>query len=156
WPQDQRQGGEVAVARGDFGSVLSAARSPAGDRVIAGYADGRVRLWELAYAPQQTMLPLGRGCGVFVGTEHRLADPHLVYEFRDGVQSTARPYAVTPVAGLVVHPDSQRCAFGRPDGTVHVWDVAARRELCSWQGHRGAVRALAGSADGKQFASAGS
>jgi WD40 repeat protein len=42
-----------------------------------------------------------------------------------------------------MHPSGNRFAFGRADGSVHVWDYKERREIRQWSAHAQAVSALA-------------
>ncbi len=59
WHQVSTGGGhfrEQAVARGGGGAVNAIAADSSGDWVAAGYADGCVRLWELAEPPQRVVV----------------------------------------------------------------------------------------------------
>jgi WD40 repeat protein len=144
---------EDAVARGDFSSILAAAVNPDGDLVAAGHIDGRVRLWELAEPPERTFLDSACQNAVFVGRERRLVNHARVFDFAGGLSPTGTPYGPPAVTALAVRPGGGRFAFGRADGTVSVWDLAARQELFRHDGHDLRVTALAAAPDGKGFAS---
>jgi WD40 repeat protein len=59
------------------------------------------------------------------------------------------------VYALDCSPDGKWLASAGSDGTIRVWDVAARRLVRALVGHTAPVRALAWSHDGKTLASAG-
>jgi len=52
-------------------------------------------------------------------------------------------------------PDSKYIASGSWDSTVQVWDAATGRHIFTYEGHVGAVGAVAWSPDGSRIASAG-
>jgi WD40 repeat protein len=165
---------EHAVAQGEFGAVLSVAMDPNGQHVVAGYQDGRIRLWERAGFPHRQLLP-GDQNAVFIGDEHRLVSGSVVHDF-SGTENlnpyplplvngrgegergrvSTRSYAPSATCALVIHPNRRAFAFGRGNGTLHVWDLESRRELLQWHAHGQAIRSLATSADGQYLASASS
>jgi WD40 repeat protein len=69
---------------------------------------------------------------------------------RDEANMGAYPRLVADVA---ISPDGKILAHGRKDGTIALWDVAARQELGELTGHQSAVFVLSFSADGKMLAS---
>ena len=56
---------------------------------------------------------------------------------------------------LVFAPDGKALASGAKDGTVIVWDVAARKPLVPVPGHKDTVVAVALAPDGKTLATGG-
>src|SRR5262249_51323189 len=56
-------------------------------------------------------------------------------------------------AYVAISPNGKILAHGRKDGTIALWDVAARQELGKLTGHQDAVWALSFSADGRMLAS---
>ncbi len=58
--------------------------------------------------------------------------------------------------GLAVSPDGKRMVWGRKDGTLVLWDIAAKRLLRVFAGHKGPVSAAAFTPDGAWLATAGS
>ena len=144
---------ELAVARGEFGAIQAASFSPEGNSVVAGYYDGRVRLWELAEPPQRSLVNTGSQNAVFVGAERRMIDNRNTFDFATGPNPPARPYSPDAVLGLAIHPAGHRFAFSNK-GLIHLWDLPDRREVSQWRAHEQEIRALVGSADGRQLASA--
>jgi WD40 repeat protein len=60
-----------------------------------------------------------------------------------------------PVVAVAFSPDGKFAVSGGQDGTVRVWDVAARKESRSLLGHGAPVNAVAFSPDGRQVLSGG-
>jgi WD40 repeat protein len=56
---------------------------------------------------------------------------------------------------LAYSPDSRLLAFLGQEGRIHLWEVATRKEVRQFRGHRGAVASLAFAADGEVLASGG-
>nr|ACU18411.1 unknown [Glycine max] len=74
----------------------------------------------------------------------------------------ARPF----IGALDGHVDAVSCMTRNPsqlkgiffssmDGDIRLWDLAARRTVCRFPGHRGAVRGLTASTDGRILVSCG-
>jgi WD40 repeat protein len=145
---------ELAVARAEFGAILSADLSPDDGWVVAGYADGRVGLWQLAEPPQRALTLDRAQNAVFIGSQRRLVDAAYVYDFPSGTSAHARPYTPAAVYALAIHPAGQAFVCGKEDGTLQIGNLPERRAAARWQGHGGRVTALAGNPDGKQWASA--
>lgn len=59
------------------------------------------------------------------------------------------------VFSLAFSPDGKTLLAGAWDGSLRLWDVAGRKEIRRYAGHRGWVRSVAFAPDGKTFASAG-
>jgi WD40 repeat protein len=145
---------EAAVARGEFGAVLSFGVSTGEDQVVAGYADGRVRIWELREPPQRALGSNAAQSVAFIGGERRLVNGHAVFDFSLTKVSPVRTDLQTrPVGALAVHPAGRRLAFSRDDGTVYLWDLKQKGELVHWSAHGQRVRGLASSPDGQRLAS---
>jgi WD40 repeat protein/tRNA A-37 threonylcarbamoyl transferase component Bud32 len=113
-----------------------------GKLMATGGGDG-VRIWDLATATRLHHL------------EYALTSdlpPEGARTSRDG----NGPYrCVFDVHCVSFSPDGRYLFCGTTDGRVNVADTMAGRELASWVGHKGAVRALAISSDGQLLASGG-
>lgn len=145
---------ELAVAQGEYRAVL-ALDIDADRRLIAtGYADGKVRLWELTVPPQRNLNPSSCQNCVFVGDGHRMVDGMLIFDLTRGFPGTSLDYATRPATGLSAHPDGRRIAFSRDAGVVEVQDRIAGGELLRWKAHDHRIHDLAGSPDGTVLATA--
>jgi WD40 repeat protein/Flp pilus assembly protein TadD len=90
----------------------------------AQWPPGPRRYWTFAFAPDGKRLALGAGD----------AGPPLV-EVRE-VPSGAVTARLPTGGSLAWDPDGRRLAVGRDDLFIHLWDVAAQKELAAWPGHR--------------------
>ena len=142
---------ELAIAQGEFGAVLSAAFSPDGDWVAAGYFDGRVRLWQFALPPQRSIAWSDSQNGVFIGAEHRLVNSSVAYDFGLGMDPPAQPLAPEEVSALVLQSAGRHFAYSQ-GALLQVWDLQSSTELRQWRGHDRVIRALASSPNGLQLA----
>jgi RNA polymerase sigma factor (sigma-70 family) len=57
---------------------------------------------------------------------------------------------------VAITPDGRKIAAADAEGGVRLWDIDTGAELTTYSGHRGHVRALSFSSDGKRLASGGS
>jgi WD40 repeat protein len=147
---------------GDSAELLTIARSPHGDLLAAGDADGHAYVWDTRTWSVRQVL-------------HAHADRVLALAFSpDGrwfasgsADTTVRvwgsDFAVSPsvfkaeagfVYALAFSPDSQTLAVGTVDGLVKFWNVRARREVTALEAHRSIVSSIAFSPDGRTMATA--
>jgi WD40 repeat protein len=71
---------------------------------------------------------------------------------RHGELPKANPLIFSPeISTLAFSPDSKLLVSGGADKTMHLWDVAERKEVRQFSGHRFAVNALVFSTDGKSL-----
>jgi len=144
------------------GTIRSYAFSRDGLRLIAGYADGRVRLWNAR-----------------TWTAGRLLDAHtksvdaMAFSpdgrlFATGsldttVQLWSATFETAPVAlrgdngavsTLAFAPDGETLAVGSVDATVKFWNVRTRREVATIKAHDSVVTSVAFSPDGRMLATA--
>jgi WD40 repeat protein/energy-coupling factor transporter ATP-binding protein EcfA2 len=155
-------------AQGDS-AVFSVAFPPRGDVVAAGRADGSITIYGLG--PSRTLARPGSGpvhglryspSGLILYAASGPATPG-----GDGAMTiwnleTGSPFATFTLPGVgatsvALSPDGSLVAAGAGDGTVRLWDVAARQELAvlgadyGAGGHSRAVASVAFSADGAQL-----
>jgi WD40 repeat protein len=133
----------LSGTRGKPGSgqvhLLNSARGPAGEVFLRPAP----ALNCLAFAPDSQTLATGHNEGIClwdVGQRHRVA------EFAHD----------QPVCRVVFSPDGRQLVAGLRDGTIAVWDLAARQLIHTWAAHPFAVSALAFAPDGRELYSAGS
>jgi WD40 repeat protein len=122
--------------------------------VVAGYADGRVRLWELFEPPARAILPHTDQNAVFLGHGRRLAKTGVVYDLSAGLQATGTAFSAPAVGALAVHPHDSRLVLGTEQGGLCIWDSSRSQPLVEWTGHRQRITSLASSPDGHRLASA--
>jgi WD40 repeat protein/serine/threonine protein kinase len=140
--------------------VRCAALSPDGRWVVAGGADGSVRLWDTGPLRQHRTLRghAGPVLGVAVDREgRRLASAGAdrtvkVWDLRSGDEVRTLTGHQKAVSCVAFSPDG-RLAAGGWDHTIRVWDPATGAELATLTGHKQAVLALAFSPDGAHLAS---
>jgi WD40 repeat protein len=160
----QRDGGdhlhEEAVAqgadaRGAWGAVNTVAINAGLSWVAAGYADGRVRLWELAEPPQRTLVEEGAAQrAAFVGAEHVLVSGGLLYDHSRSWDNRPKPFFPAAITALEVHSDNQRFAYGDKSGVLSVASFEHPGQPMACSGHTQEIADLAASPDGKHLASA--
>jgi WD40 repeat protein/tetratricopeptide (TPR) repeat protein len=100
----------------------------AADRTVAEWPlSGRSRQWSLAFSPERGRLALG----LIEGRQNLIQ----VRKVPTGEVLARLPHP-EQCGGIVWHPDGERLAVGCFDCRIHFWDVAAQKELSSWQGLR--------------------
>jgi len=152
---------EVAL-KGHADIVSSVAFLDGARRLASASYDGSVKIWDLGSQEHRTALtgvPYGVTSLTFSPDGRTLASTcesagAQVWDLDTG-QST-------PVGGewAAIEPhraaysrDLQTLAWGNPDGSVALWDVAGRRRRTTLTGHTGDVTCVAISPDGKALAS---
>jgi WD40 repeat protein len=180
----RRSGGdhlhEEAVARGAeahgaWGSANTVAIDAGKSWVAAGYADGRVRLWELAEPPQRTIEESSHAQSVaFLGSEHVMVTSGLLHDYSRGWDSPRKrffPAAPPPalpipgsptspvngghtdsVWGIAASPDGRWIATASHDSTVKLWDARSCKLVDTLQ-HPALVWCAAFSSDSQYMAS---
>lgn len=119
---------------------------------------GRFWRWNSETGEEISSEPLGLMSTATVSRSGAVAvggDGDVAIHQPNTVGDDAEPVRGHPdaVAGIVFGPDDQRAVSGSRDGTVRLWDVAAREPIGkSFQGASGMVVNLAVSADGERFA----
>jgi WD40 repeat protein len=144
------------------GQVFSLVFTPRGAVLAAGRKDGRLTLWDIgegrelfgARAHDAAIIAVAIAPGAdLVATATALDGEVRLWDASTGAPRGVLPHArgVTSLAfaagGLL--------ATGGLDGAGRLWDVRRGRELAVFQGHRGAVFAVALSADGRTLATGG-
>jgi RNA polymerase sigma factor (sigma-70 family) len=134
----------------DTGKLLRRLKEPAGIRCLAFAPDGRtiaaggmdraIHLWETAFGEKRLSLKNGEEITSLAYS----SDGKLLAAVNNLTSTRLSSDGTTGVAHV-----------GKPDRPrVRLWDVAAREELPSLQGHQGAITSLAFSPDGKLLATA--
>lgn len=148
---------------GHAGIVTQARFLPSWMRqVISVSYDATLRLWSLADGSELRSL----GAPKMEGVRALAVSPEGEYAFSGGADSLVRVWDLatgsavtlaghTGAVAALASPDGNVLGSASHDGTVKIWDVSARREMKSLRGHRGAVKALCFSPDGRYLLSGG-
>jgi WD40 repeat protein len=122
----------------------SFAFSPDGRTLAAENLDQTVSLWEVAGGKERARL----------GTAPAPANPRTAQAMIVRVMGGFGGGVDTPTIAFA--PDGRTLAVKGHDSSVHVWDVAAGKEMSPLKGHDGSVTALAFAPDGKTLDSGAS
>ncbi len=124
---DGTSGSQLHCLEGHTGGVRSLAVAPDGNLVLSGGQDQLLRLWNMR--PAQAAKP---GQKAPPGQETQV-----------GQQVGDFPCPSECAASVAFSPDGARILAGESDGTVRLWDVKSRQELCCFSGHGGGVTSVA-------------
>ncbi|MEM1413586.1 MAG: WD40 repeat domain-containing serine/threonine-protein kinase [Myxococcota bacterium] len=166
WDLDHPEGPLAALESGRLGAPRALAfdpRDPAGERIAVVTESGGLALWEgpRGVRPAPVFVRAGAVAGRPWGLRFTADGERLVIAGTDGVlvfagpdDASPRRLSGAPTTALAVSRDDQVAVAG-PDASVEVWDLrrpgAPPRAL---RGHRGDVRGLGFSPDGRRLASA--
>ncbi len=141
---DSVTGKKIGSLRPEGGLAMQGTFSRDGRCLALRQRDGTVTVYELATGqPRRTY-----GSKMPMTPEDETRDNLAVLL---GVEP---PPSTKVGAGFTFSPDGKLLAFAHPDGTVPVVDVLTGKSLAVFQGHTGAVNAVAFSPDGNRLASA--
>ncbi len=141
---DSVTGKKIGSLRPEGGLAMQGTFARDGRCLALRQRDGTVTLYELATGqPRRTY-----GSKMPMTPEDETRDNLAVLL---GVEP---PPSTKVGGGFTFSPDGKLLAFAHPDGTVPVVDVLTGKSLAVFQGHTGAVNAVAFSPDGNRLASA--
>lgn len=141
-------------------AALAVAWSPDGATLATAYADGLIRLWNVATGqPARTLVEQGAGAFSLVFQPNGrlvaagLADGKIA-TWDTTVNEPPREWAghKAVISRVAFHPDGQRLASAAHDGTVKLWMTADGTPSGECKGHQAAVTAVAFCPDGRTLA----
>jgi len=146
------------------GPVISAAFSPAGDRVVTAVSDGTARVWDAETGKQ--LFPLRGHGGLVTSASFSPAGNRIVTASNDGTARvwdagtgkevvTLSRHAV-PVRSAAFNWAGDRVVTASSDGTARVWDVGTGKPITILGGHRGPVTTAAFNRAGDRVVTASS
>lgn len=133
----------------DWATVQHGDHFNAGDQIFSYGGHGKNEVYALAWSPDGNFIASAGADQTVQISNGSNGTPRL--PFFIGHQSKTR---VNPVRSVAWSPDGNFMASGDTQGNVLVWQIAGRKTIFSYSGHKGAVNAVAWSPDGKRIASA--
>jgi WD40 repeat protein len=140
---------------------MSLAFAKDGQRLMAGFDDGLIQVWDLSGSNGEltfqrhnrqvdglALLPDGRTL-VSAGTDVRFWD---LTSQRELIRFQPRS---TTFLGCSISPDGRRLAVGAVDGLISIWDLVSRHEVATLKGHERSVHDVAFLSDGNTLVSVG-
>jgi WD40 repeat protein/DNA-binding XRE family transcriptional regulator len=139
-PASGYKGQLLATLEGHTGLVRGVALSGDGQLVASAGDDGTVKLWSVT--PRYANSP----------AEDVTSASVWAIGYQGQLLGTLAGHA-GPIYGLALSTDGHLVASGSHDGTVRLWDTAARRLVATLEGYSAGVRTVALSNDGHRVAS---
>jgi len=149
----------VLVLKGHGGTVMSAAYSPDGGRIVTSSADRKAMVWN-ATSGAQLLALAGHdgyvnsaafspdGARIVTSSDDRTA---RVWDAASGAQLLELKGHGGPLYSAAFSPDGARIVTGSDDRTARVWDAASGAQLLELNGHEGSVNSATFSPDGMRL-----
>ena len=161
------QDGSKYTLRGHTAAVSAVAFAPDGQTLATRGDDNCVRLWDMGSRRHVKLLGYRGIWGQFCGSLAFAPDGKTLAIADDSARAVhlwdvparcerATLQQRTGFGALAFSPDGKLLATGCHDGSVRLWDIATRREVCTLEGHTQGIMYVAFAPDGKTLASGSS
>jgi WD40 repeat protein len=158
------ESGSGEPLKGHKRKVRAVAISRDGRFALSGSEENELRYWDLAQTRELRQLSgHSKGtCGVAISPDGRLGLSGSVdgtarlWDLEHGNCLRVMAEGARWVMAVGFMPDGGRCVIGREDGSLGMHDVKDGREARRFAGHRGSIRKVQCSGDGRLILSAGS
>jgi WD40 repeat protein len=122
----------LGLARGGWGAALAVVAIPTEDRVVAGYADGCVRVWNTAKSSLSSYRKLQCQSSQFVPGSAVLATAFRTLDYdrvppRPVDLQKPEGWKRLPIWGVAPSPDGRWLATAAHDGRIALWSLAMRK-----------------------------
>ena len=141
--------------------VMSLVFSRDGQRLVAGFDTGLVKVWDLA-GPLSEVTLKGheeqvRGLALLPDGQTLVSAARDVrfWDLKSRRQLSVFKLRTAGIKGCSVSPDGRRLAIGAADRRITIWDLASGQEVATLQGHEGQVEDVCFLSDGNTLVSAG-
>jgi WD40 repeat protein/serine/threonine protein kinase len=156
-------GWPLIPSRNHTASLMSAAYSRDGRRIVTGGWDHTARLWDAATG-RELLIFKGHTAPIlavaFAPDGRRVATASVdmtarIWDVETGHELRTLKMHTSWVSSVAFAPDGWRIVTGSWDHTARVWDAANGRELLVLQGHTAELGSVAFSPDGRRIATGG-
>ena len=143
-------------------SVLSAAFSPDGERIVTALLDRTARIWDARSGQPIAILQGHQGAvesAAFSPDGERIVtaswdNTARIWDARSGQTIATLRGHQGPVESAAFSPDGERIVTASWDNTARIWDARSSQPITTLQGHEGEVPRAAFSPDGTRIVTA--
>ena len=144
-----------------FDIVMSLAFSADGQKLMAGFYYGLVKVWDLSGRSREMTLKghdhQVRGLALLSDGRTLVSLSHEVrfWDLNSRQQISSFQPRPTLFRGASLSPAGRRLAIGAGDGLITIWDLASRQEVATLRGHEQPLDSVSFLSDGNTLVSVG-